>query len=54
MASNETKNVKLNELRVVDLKHELENRDLDRNGVKAILLERLQTVSVICLCLLDA
>uniref|UniRef100_A0A2M4A9H9 Putative hsp27-ere-tata-binding protein/scaffold attachment factor saf-b n=1 Tax=Anopheles triannulatus TaxID=58253 RepID=A0A2M4A9H9_9DIPT len=32
---------KLNELRVVDLKHELEKRGKDGNGVKNVLLERL-------------
>lgn len=35
---------KLNELRVVDLKHELEKRGKDGNGVKNVLLERLTQV----------
>ncbi|XP_041362333.1 scaffold attachment factor B2-like isoform X2 [Gigantopelta aegis] len=33
---------KLSELRVVDLRQELEKRKLDKSGVKAVLLERLQ------------
>lgn len=36
---------KLTELRVIDLKMELERRGLDKSGNKAALLERLSKVS---------
>ena len=35
---------KLTDLRVVDLRQELENRGLEKTGVKAVLIERLQKV----------
>jgi hypothetical protein len=47
MASDSEKR-KLIDLRVVDLRAELERRNLDKTGVKAVLIERLQKVSDIC------
>ena len=36
---------RIRELRVVDLRNELENRGLDKNGVKATLVDRLIKVT---------
>lgn len=41
---------KLTELRVVDLRQELEKRGLEKSGVKAILVERLQKVDFVLFC----
>ena len=35
---------KLSDFRVVDLRQELEKRGLEKSGVKAVLIERLQNV----------
>jgi len=44
---------KLTELRVIDLKTELERRGLDKSGNKAALLERLSKVKEIDLCTIE-
>lgn len=44
--SSDSKARKIEELRVVDLRVELEKRGLDKTGIKAVLIERLRKVRV--------
>jgi len=41
VADGDTVKRKIRELRVVELRNELENRGLDKTGVKALLVDRL-------------
>lgn len=44
MSNEQTKMRKVEEMRVVDLRAELEARNLDKNGIKAVLIDRLKQV----------
>lgn len=50
--SSDCEKRKITDLRVVDLKAELDKRGLDKTGVKALLIERLQGVNLHCIFML--
>lgn len=45
VADGDTVKRKIRELRVVELRNELESRGIDKTGVKALLVDRLTKVS---------
>lgn len=47
--TSQGKTMTLNELRVFELKQELEKRGLDKSGIKLALVERLEEVCF-CIC----
>jgi len=47
VAEPETVKRRIRDLRVVDLRNELDSRGLDKTGVKATLVERLMKVCLI-------